>query len=222
MPHKALKDLKSPNFTTQIQSSCGTIPAEDIKRYYDIAMAMDWKDGWYSSDKMKKEEKTPGYKHIPLGGSDTQKLVYEIEQPWVKEIWDKVNPGCVLLKHYLNGHGKNQSDSIDAGVKEGEYIIIVYLTPDMKPGDGGTLEFWTPNLTDEMRAAAWNTPWGLDGEAAKDILRSYSPEAGRVVVFDSRIPHVQRSVETNKSSISLVFKGSIGEPKGLGAKPIIM
>ena len=205
MPFKALKDVRSDNFTSQIQSSCGTIPSEDIKRYYDIAMAMDWKDG-----------------HIPLGGSDTQKLAYEIEQPWVKEIWDKVNPGCVLLKHYLNGHGKNQSDSIDAGVKEGQYTIIVYLTPDMKPGDGGTLEFWTPNLTDEMRAAAWGTPWGLDGEAGKDILRSYSPEAGRVVVFDSRIPHVQRSVETDKFSISLVFKGSIGEPKGLGAKPIIM
>ena len=73
-----------------------------------------------------------------------------------------------------------------------------------------------------MRAAAWNTPWGLDGEAAKDILRSYSPEAGRVVVFDSRIPHVQRSVETDKFSVSLVFKGFIGEAKGLGAKPIIV
>ena len=206
MPSEALKGLQSKNFTSQIQSSCGTIPAEDIKRYYDIAMAYD----------------IAIYKHILLGGSDTQKFGYKIEQPWVQEIWDKVNPGCVLLKHYLNGHGKNQSDSIDAGVKEGEYIIIVYLTPDMKPGDGGTLEFWTPNLTDEMRAAAWGTPWGLDGEAGKDILRSYSPEAGRVVVFDSRIPHVQRSVETDKFSISLVFKGSIGEPKGLGAKPIIM
>ena len=206
MPGEALKGLQSKNFTSQIQSSCGTIPAEDIKKYYDIAIAMDWGEQTY----------------IPLGGNDTQKFVYKIEQPWVQEIWDKVNPGCVLLKHYLNGHGKNQSDSIDAGVKEGEYIIIVYLTPDMKPGDGGTLEFWTPNLTDEMRAAAWNTPWGLDGEAAKDILRSYSPEAGRVVVFDSRIPHVQRSVETDKFSVSLVFKGFIGEAKGLGAKPIIV
>ena len=206
MPSDALKGLQSKNFTTQIQSSCGTIPTEDIKRYYDIAIAMDWGEQTY----------------IPLGGSDTQKFVYKIEQPWVQEIWDKVNPGCVLLKHYLKRQGKNQSESIDAGVKEGEYSIIVYLKPDMKPEDGGTLEFWTPNLTDEMRAAAWGTPWGLDGEAGKDILRSYSPEAGRVVVFDSRIPHVQRSVEADKSSISLVFKGSIGEPKGLGAKPIIM
>ena len=217
MPHKALKDLKSPNFTTQIQSSCGTIPAEDIKRYYDIAMAMDWKDGWYSSDKMKKEEKTPGYKHIPLGGSDTQKLVYEIEQPWVKEIWDKVNPGCVLLKHYLNGHGKNQSEGIHIDdcteEAEGEYTIIVYLTPDMQPEDGGTIEFWTPNLTDKMREVAWGTHWGLKGEAGKDILRSYYPEAGRVVVFDSRIPYVARSIETDKFRVSLVFKGYVGHTK---------
>ena len=219
MPSEALKGLQSKNFTSQIQSSCGTIPAEDIKKYYDIAMAMKWQE---KSEIDYNDARTHYLKHIPLGGSDTQPFVYKIEQPWVQEIWDKVNPGCVLLKHYLNGHGKNQSDSIDAGVKEGQYTIIVYLTPDMKPGDGGTLEFWTPNLTDEMRAAAWGTPWGLDGEAGKDILRSYSPEAGRVVVFDSRIPHVQRSVETDKFSVSLVFKGFIGEAKGLGAKPIIV
>ena len=35
MPSDALKGLQSKNFTTQIQSSCGTIPTEDIKRYYD-------------------------------------------------------------------------------------------------------------------------------------------------------------------------------------------
>jgi len=202
MPHKALKDLKSDNFTTQIQSSCGTIPSEDIKRYYDIAMAMDWKDG-----------------HIPLGGSDTQKLAYEIEQPWVKEIWDKVNPGCVLLKHYLNGHGKNQSGDIHVdGSTDGEYSIIVYLTPDMKPEDGGSIEFWTPNLTDEMRTTALGTPWDLNGEAGKDILRAYWPEAGRVIVFDSRIPHVARSVETDKFRVSLVFKGTVGETK----KPMVL
>jgi hypothetical protein len=219
MPHKALKDLKSDNFTTQIQSSCGTIPSEDIKRYYDIAMAMDWKDGWYSSDKDKEEKKTPGYKHIPLGGSDTQKLAYEIEQPWVKEIWDKVNPGCVLLKHYLNGHGKNQSEGIHVnGSTNGQYTIIVYLTPDMKPEDGGSIEFWTPNLTDEMRATALGTPWDLNGEAGKDILRAYWPEAGRVIVFDSRIPHVARSVETDKFRVSLVFKGTVGETK----KPMVL
>ena len=39
---------------------------------------------------------TPGYKHITLGGSDTERVDYEIEQDWVKEIWDKVNPGLKL------------------------------------------------------------------------------------------------------------------------------
>ena len=98
--------MKSPNFTSQIQASNGTFTPEEIKKYYDIAMAMKWKDGWYSSDKMKEEAKTPGYKHITLGGSDTKRIDYEIEQPWVKEIWDKVNPGVKLLRHYLNGHGQ--------------------------------------------------------------------------------------------------------------------
>ena len=29
-----------------------------------------------------------GYKHISLGGSDTERIDYEIEQDWVQEIWD--------------------------------------------------------------------------------------------------------------------------------------
>ena len=158
---------------------------------------------------MIEEAKTPWYKHITLGGSDTKRIDYEIEQPWVKEIWDKVNPGVKLLRHYLNGHGKNQSGGIHVdGWTEGQYTIIVYLTPDWQPEDGGSIEFWTPNLTDEMRAAAHGTPWGLEGEAGKDILRAYSPEAGRVVVFDARIPHVARAVETDKFRVSLVFKGT--------------
>ena len=31
--------------------------------------------------------------------------------------------------------------------------------------------------------------------------------AGRVVLFDARIPHVARAVETDKFRVSLVFKG---------------
>ena len=41
-----------------INASDGTIPEEDIKRYYDIAMKLDWQDGWYSSEEMKAEAKT--------------------------------------------------------------------------------------------------------------------------------------------------------------------
>ena len=41
-----------------IQASDGIFSDEDIKRYYDIVMKMDWQDGWYSSEKMKKEAKT--------------------------------------------------------------------------------------------------------------------------------------------------------------------
>ena len=57
-----------------INASDGTIPEEDIKRYYDIAMKLDWQDGWYSSEEMKAQAKTSGYKHIHLGGHDTKKF----------------------------------------------------------------------------------------------------------------------------------------------------
>jgi ectoine hydroxylase-related dioxygenase (phytanoyl-CoA dioxygenase family) len=39
-------------------------------------------------------------------------------------------------------------------------------------------------------------------------VKSYWPRAGRVVLFDGRIPHVARSVETDKFRVSLVFKGT--------------
>ena len=191
-----------------IQASDGLLSEEDIKRYYNTVMKMDWQDGWYSSDKMKKEAKTPGYKHIHLGGSDTEETDYEIEQDWVKEIWDKVDPENVkLLRHYLNGHHANQSGGIHLdGWTGDQYTVIVYLTPDWTPDDGGSIEFWTPNLTDEMRAMAVNTPYGFAGSPEMNIVKSYWPRAGRVVVFDARIPHVARAVESDKFRVSLVFK----------------
>jgi ectoine hydroxylase-related dioxygenase (phytanoyl-CoA dioxygenase family) len=39
-------------------------------------------------------------------------------------------------------------------------------------------------------------------------VKSYWPRAGRVVLFDGRIPHVARAVETDKFRVSLVFKGT--------------
>ena len=200
--------LAGGDYHKVIQASDGTIPEEDIKRYYDIAMKMDWQDGWYSSEQMKKEAKTPGYKHIHLGGSDTKDVDYEIEQDWVKEIWDKVDPGNVkLLRHYLNGHHANQSGGIHLdGWTGDQYTVIVYLTPNWTPDDGGSIEFWTPNLTDEMRAMAVNTPYGFSGSPEMNIVKSYWPRAGRVVVFDARIPHVARAVEGDKFRVSLVFK----------------
>ena len=129
-----------------IQASDGIFSDEDIKRYYDIVMKMDWQDGWYSSEQMKKEAKTiEVYKHIHLGGSDTEETDYEIEQDWVKEIWDKVDPENVkLLRHYLNGHHANQSGGIHLdGWTGDQYTVIVYLTPDWTTDDGGSIEFWT-------------------------------------------------------------------------------
>ena len=207
-------NMLSGDYHRTIRASDGTIPEEDIERYYDIAMKLDWQDGWYSSEEMKAQAKTSGYKHIHLGGHDTKREEYEIEQDWVKEIWEKVNPGMKLLRHYLNGHGKHQSGGIHLdGWTANQYTVIVYLTPGWEPEDGGSIEFWTPNLTDEQRAMAIKTPYGLNGDESKNIVKSYWPRAGRVVLFDGRIPHVARAVETDKFRVSLVFKGTTDEIK---------
>ena len=191
---------------------------EQIQTYYDKAMAMEWQDGWYSTPDMKADKNRVGYKHISLGGSDTERIDYEIEQDWVQEIWDNINPGLKLIRHYLNGHGPNQSGGIHVdGWTGNQYTVIVYLTPDMTPEDGGSLEVWTPNITEEMKAIAFNTPFGFGREKETDvqISKSYWPKPGRYVVLDARLPHVARAVECpNKFRVSLVFKGTtLGAPK---------
>jgi hypothetical protein len=203
--------LAGADWSNAFQSNDGDFTPEQIKKYYDAAMAMNWQDGWYSTQEMKNDGKSPGYKHISLGGSDTERVDYEIEQDWVKEIWDNINPGLKLIRHYLNGHGPNQSGGIHLdGWTGNQYTVIVYLTPDMKPEDGGTLELWTPNITDEQKALAINSPYSFNCPQEHDInvLKSFWPRPGRVVVFDARIPHVARAVESDKFRVSLVFKGT--------------
>ena len=195
----------------------GAFTPEQIQSYYDKAMAMEWQDGWYSTPDMKADKNRVGYKHISLGGSDTERIDYEIEQDWVQEIWDNINPGLKLIRHYLNGHGPNQSGGIHVdGWTGNQYTVIVYLTPDMTPEDGGSLEVWTPNITDEMKAMALNTPFGFGRPKENDVevSKSYWPKPGRYVVLDARLPHVARAVENDKFRVSLVFKGTtLGAPK---------
>ena len=72
--------LAGGDFHQVIQASDDTIPKEDIKRYHDIALDLLANKG-----------------RVHLGSGD-------IEQDWVKEIWDKVNPeGVEIIEHYLSG-----------------------------------------------------------------------------------------------------------------------
>jgi hypothetical protein len=209
--------LAGGDWSGTFDNNDGAFTPEQIQTYYDKAMAMEWQDGWYSTPDMKADKNRVGYKHIALGGSDTERVDYEIEQDWVQEIWDNINPGLKLIRHYLNGHGPNQSGGIHVdGWTGNQYTVIVYLTPDMTPEDGGSLEVWTPNITDEMKAMALNTPFGFGRPRENDvqISKSYWPKPGRYVVLDARLPHVARAVENDKFRVSLVFKGTIlGAPK---------
>ena len=140
------------------------------------------------------------------------KAIEDNEQDWVKEVWERIStPDLKLLSVNLNSLKAGESNDIQIdGLTPNLYTIIVYLTPDMQPEDGGTVEFWTPNLTDEIKAAAIDTPFGLqqEQEDKKDIIRAYSPKPGRVIIFDARIPHIARALTSTskKTRISLVFK----------------
>ena len=66
-------------------------------------MTLPWiwtgENEWYSTPDMKADKNRVGYKHISLGGSDTERVDYEIEQDWVKEIWDE---GLILVLNSLD------------------------------------------------------------------------------------------------------------------------
>ena len=164
----------------------GEFTSEEIQKYYDIALDMklneanDYPDG--------------------LGS--------EINQDWIQEIWDRINPGVRLLSHSIKTN--ERCDIKVNSSSSNEYTTIVYLNPDMTPEDGGSLELWTPNLTDKMKALACNTLYTFNAEEENnpDLLYSFWPKPGRQIVFDSRIPYLVRTPENDKTSLRLVFKGT--------------
>ena len=64
--------------------------------------------------------------------------------------------------------------------------------------------------SDKMKALACNTlyTFGSEEEHNQDLLYSFWPRPGRQVVFDSRIPNMERPVNGDKSCVSLVFQGT--------------
>jgi len=136
------------------------------------------------------------------------------KKTWVREIWEKVSTDDLKpLSIDVISHTSGQVDDIHiGGLISDEYIIIVHLTPDMQPEDASTIEFWTPNVIAESKEIAQNTPFGFSNhrEHSKDIVASYWPKPGRMIIFDARIPHVVRALHptSEKTRVSLVFKAS--------------
>ena len=178
--------LVGQDWTAMHSHRDGEFTSEEIQKYYDIALDMklneanDYPDG--------------------LGS--------EINQDWIQEIWDRINPGVRLLSHSIKTN--ERCDIKVNSSSSNEYTTIVYLNPDMTPEDGGSLELWTPNLTDEMKIMANNTPYGIgfENENNPDVIKSYWPRPGRYLVFESRIPSIARPVESDKVRVALVFKGT--------------
>ena len=178
-----------------------------------LLVGQDWtamhshRDGEFTSEELKNFHEF-AVKGPSSAYKDLTDLGPEIKDFWIKDIWDRVNPGVKLLSHSIK---TNQKCSIKVNASSSnEYTTIVYLNPDMKPEDGGSLELWTPNLTDKMKAMACNTLYTFDAEQeyAIDIQKSYWPRTGRYVVFDSRIPRLTRAPENDKTSLRIVFKGT--------------
>ena len=168
--------LTGGDYHQVIRHTDGTIPKEDIKRYYENAVL---KDG--------------------------QKIY--LDEDWVRDLWEQVNPGIDLVDSYIDVYCDSTNKVYPTAEVGNTYTIIVNLAPDLQPEDGGTLDLWTPNFTDDMKAISINTPYGLNGDPIVNIVKSCWPRQGRVIVFDSRIPYTLRSVDNDKENVLVVFKG---------------
>ena len=186
---------------------------EEIKENWQSSRKADWIHGWSSSDGHKEDESSPPFWHVHLGGSDTERTDCTVMLPtWVQSVWSKLNDhnkGMKLLRVYLNGHTAGQPGGIHVdGWTPDQYTFIYYANPDMKPEDAGELILWTPNLNEEQRMISFDTPYAM--QLHPEILRTVWPRAGRVLMFDARIPHVARGLNSNskKLRVSLVFKAT--------------
>jgi len=167
------------DYSQVIRHTDDTIPQNDIKRYYESAL----------------EKYQNGI---------AKNLLIE---DWVRDLWEQVNPGIDLTDSYIDIYNKSTNKVYPTAEVGNCYTVIVNLAPDLQPEDGGTLDLWTPNFTDDMKAISINTPYGLNGDPIVNIVKSCWPRQGRVIVFDSRIPYTLRSVENDKENVSVVFKG---------------
>ena len=192
-----------------------TSPRTNKEYSFDTSVltGADWSRMFNSVDDIFTPEEIKKYHEFAIHGpssnyKDLTDLGPEIKDFWIQEIWDRANPGVQLLSHSIN---INESCEFKVNAWAGnQYTVIVYLTPDLQPTDGGALELWTPNLTDKTKAMAINTQYSFDmsEEYNKEILKSYWPRPGRYVVFDSRIPNIARPIETDKVRVALIFKGT--------------
>ena len=167
------------DYSQVIRHTDDTIPQNDIKRYYESAL----------------EKYQNGI---------AKNLLIE---DWVRDLWEQVNPGIDLTDSYIDIYNKSTNKVYPTAEVGNCYTVIVNLAPDLQPEDGGTLDLWTPNFTDDMKAISINTPYGLNGDPIVNIVKSYWPRQGRVIVFDSRIPYTLRSVDNDKENVLVVFKG---------------
>ena len=189
---------------------------EEIRDNWIDCNREDWRHGWYSNEDIKKSKSSPPYWHCALGGDDLTRTDVYIESNWVQKIWDKILLNSYkelkLLRVYLNGHTAGQPGGIHIdGWTPDQFTVIYYANPNMTPYDGGALEIWTPNITDEHKAMALDTPYGGPfGPSGPDILKSVWPRPGRVVLFDARFPHCASALTStsDKFRVSLVFKAT--------------
>tara|TARA_B110000046_G_scaffold146129_1_gene153371 strand:- start:244 stop:975 length:732 start_codon:yes stop_codon:yes gene_type:complete len=177
--------LTGGDYHQVIRHTDDTMPEKDIKRYYENAI-----------------EKFKTGKHRLKEWNQV-----DLDEDWVKDLWEQVNPGIDLVDSYIDVYNESTNEVNPTAKVGNTYTVIVNLTPNLQPEDGGTLDLWTPNFTDDMKAIAINTPYGINGDPIVNIVKSYWPRQGRVIVFDSRIPYTLRPVDTDKFNVSVVFKG---------------
>jgi SM-20-related protein len=167
---------------------------DTINMYLDGCV---WTYGWKSHEDIAfghwNTDITHTFKTNPTNVVD--RLPFELTS-----VWDNLNQGifggkAILTRCYANRHTFGTEGYIHTDTERDEdHTVVVYMNKEWNPNWGGETVLYTPDR--------------------KEIVKSYIPKYGRVVVFPGTIPHRANPVSRICPEVrtTLMFKVSI-DPK---------
>ena len=169
---------------------------------YEFLINQDWKFGAYSTSETNFFRYW--YKHFGgffVGNEKLDPSTFEAELPVeVGRFWDELKQGpCknhTLMRCYANAYPYGSEGAVHTDIGEvaawGRYFTALYY----------------PHLR-------WDVDWGGEtlffNDARDDLVAAVYPKPGRLIVFDSKIPHVARPLSRKcpELRITLMFKTEI-------------
>ena len=167
---------------------------EELQKANQYLNTANWNYGWKSNDKLGFGHWNTDITHTsPTNPIDVSDRLPDV----MAGFWEKINTAffqdkAILTRCYANRHTYGVEGYIHTDTKRDEdYTVVIYMN-----------EIWNMNWGGETSF------YNLDRH---EIIQSYMPMYGRVLVFKGNVPHCARSVTRicPEARTTLMFKASV-------------